>query len=122
MSRTNIRQFNSRYMHQRSEFHPTAPKCYCRHVKKQNKKNMSVGSVKSSICPFYLLLPFFFLSYLVFINIKSCYVSVSFKKYTSHSYTNILIYLIYAFWDNTITITSIAVVKSINYVYLSRSL
>ena len=56
-------------------------------------KNMSLWSVKISICPFYLLLPFFFPSYLVFINIKSCYVSASFKNTSVIFIQNIFLYI-----------------------------
>ena len=78
-------------------------------------KNMSLWSVKISICPFYLLLLFFFPSYLVIINIKSCYVSDSFKNTSVILIQNVLIILIYAFWGNTITITIMAVVKWPNF-------
>ena len=37
VSRTDISQFYFRYMHQRSDFHPTDPKCYCRHVQQKHE-------------------------------------------------------------------------------------
>ena len=43
-------------------------------------KNMRLWSVNISICPFLSASSFLFSSYLVFINIKSCYMSVSFKN------------------------------------------